>query len=191
MELMIRNSLGNIKAKALRKKGIVPGVLYGKNMEPISVAVDKKELKRVYQQKKESEVFDINLDGQTHTVYIHEVQRDVIDDKEFTHFDLHKVTNEDFIHTHVPVVLVNKDEIESQGLVVQQQLLDVEVKYPVYNTTKQINADMSQLYNGGSLTVADLAVPQGVSVLEDTNAIVASVSYPKMYEPVEDIDEAE
>ncbi|SHH54941.1 50S ribosomal protein L25 [Tepidibacter thalassicus] len=191
MELIARSSLGNVKAKALRKRGLVPGVLYGKNMNPISVVLDKKDLKKIYQEKRENEVFDVNLNGQTHTVYIHEVQRDVIDDKEFIHFDLHKVTNEDFIHTHVPVVLVNKDQIESQGLVVQQQLLDVEVKYPVYNKTTEINVDMSQLYNGGSLTVADLTVPQGVSVLNDRNAIVASVSYPKMHEPIEDIDEVE
>lgn len=188
MELMLRDSLENAKAKTLRKKGLIPGVLYAKNMNPVLIAVDKKEFKKVYSDKKESGVFDINLGNEKHTVYIQEVQRDVVDNKEFTHFDLHKVTENDLIHTHVPIVLVNRKAVEGQGLVVSQQLLDVEVKYPVYTKTKEIDVDISNLSHGDYLRVADLDIPQGVSVLEDRNAIIASVNYPKISEPVEEVN---
>lgn len=189
MQLMLRNSLENPKSKSLRKSGLIPGVLYAKNMESISVAVDKKEFKKIYTDKKENGVFDISIGNETHSVYIQEAQRDVIDNKEFIHFDLHKVTENDLIHTHMPIVLTNKKIIEGQGLVIQQQLLDVEVKYPVYNQTKEIDVDISGLGNGDYLRVADLTIPQGVDMLEDINSIVASVSYPKMNESVEEIDQ--
>lgn len=188
MEIMLRDSLGNEKAKSLRKKGLIPGILYAKNMNPILVAVDKKEFKKIYSDKKESGVFDVNLENEKHTVYIQEVQRDVVNNKEFTHFDLHKVTENDLIHTHVPIVLINKKEVEGQGLVVSQQLLDVEVKYPVYTQTKEIGADISGFGHGDYLRVADLNIPQGVSILADTNAVIASVNYPKISEPVEEIN---
>ena len=180
MNLMSRESLGNTKAKALRKKGLIPGVLYAKNMDPIEIAVDEKEFKRVYKDKKEASVFDISLNNENHVVYIQDVQRSVLDNREYTHFDLHKVTENDIIHTHVPVFLMNKRSVEGQGLIVQQQLMDIEVKYPVYNSTTQIDIDISNLTHGDYLTVADLNVPQGVSILEDYNAIIASVSYPKV-----------
>ncbi|CAH2215278.1 50S ribosomal protein L25 [Tepidibacter aestuarii] len=182
MELLSRNSFSNCKAKAIRKKGFVPGVLYGKNTDSIGVAMDKKEFKQIYSQNKENKVFDIEFNNEVHKVYIHEVQRDIMNDKEFIHFDLHKVTNEDFIHTHIPIVLENKSKIESQGYVVQQQLLDVEVKYGAYDTPTHVRGDLSYLQEGGSLTVADLNIPQGVSILDDMNSIVASVNYPKTYQ---------
>ncbi|WP_099192837.1 50S ribosomal protein L25 [Tepidibacter mesophilus] len=186
MELLSRNSFSNYRAKAIRKKGFIPGILYGKNMEPISVAMDKKEFKQTYIQNKENKVFDVEFNNEVHKVYIHEVQRDVMNDKEFIHFDLHKVTNEDFIHTHIPIVLENKSKIESQGYVVQQQLLDIEVKYGAYNTPTHVSGDLSYLQHGGSITVADLNIPQGISVLEDMNSIVASVNYPKVHQPIDE-----
>ncbi|MCT4509146.1 MAG: 50S ribosomal protein L25 [Tepidibacter sp.] len=182
MELLSRNSFSNCKAKAIRKKGFVPGILYGKNMDSIKVAMDKKEFKQMYIQNKENKAFDIEFNNQTHKVYIHEVQRDVMNDKEFIHFDLHKLTAEDFIHTHIPIVLENKSKIESQGYIVQQQLLDIEVKYEAYNTNTYVSGDLSYLQDGGSLTVSDLNIPQGISVLADMNSIVASVNYPKTYQ---------
>ena len=185
MNIMSRESLGEVKAKSLRKKGLIPGVLYSKSMEPIEIAVDEKEFKKVYKDNKETGVFDINLNNENHTVFIQEVQRQILDNGEFTHFDLHKVTENDIIHTHVPVVLMNKRAIEGQGLIVQQQLMDVEVKYSMHNSTSQIGIDISNLTNGDYLTVADLQIPQGISVLDDANAIIASVSYPRFSDAIE------
>ncbi|MEJ8553752.1 50S ribosomal protein L25 [Tepidibacter sp. Z1-5] len=182
MELLSRSSFSNCKAKSMRKKGFVPGILYGKNIESVGVAMDKKEFKQMYSKNKENKVFDIDFNNEVHKVYIHEVQRDTMNDKEFIHFDLHKVNDEDVIHTHMPIVLENKSKIESQGYVVQQQLLDVEVKYGAYNTATHVSGDLSYLQDGGSLTVADLNIPQGISILEDMNSIVASVNYPKAYQ---------
>ncbi len=189
MELLSRNSFSNCKAKSIRKKGFVPGILYGKNMDSVGVAMDNKEFKQMYSENKENKVFDIEFNDEVHKVYIHEVQRQTMNDKEFIHFDLHKVTNEDFVHTHIPIVLENKSKIESQGYVVQQQLLDVEVKYGAYNTATHVSGDLSYLQDGGSLTVADLNIPQGVSILEDMNSIVASVNYPKAYQSIDEENE--
>ena len=185
MELLSRNSFSNCKAKSMRKKGFVPGILYGKNMNSVGVAMNKKEFKQIYSQNKENKVFDIDFNNEVHKVYIHEVQRDTMNDKEFIHFDLHKVTDEDFVHTHMPIVLENRSKIEGQGYVVQQQLLDVEVRYGAYNTVTHVSGDLSYLQEGGSLMVADLNIPQGVSILEDMNSIVASVNYPKAYQTLD------
>ncbi|OPJ54639.1 50S ribosomal protein L25 [Alkalithermobacter paradoxus] len=179
MHLTLRDSF-NMNNKKLRKQGLIPGIVYGKNFEPVQVVANKKELQEIYKTNKENKIFDVTFENEKHTVYIQEVQNHSID-KEIIHFDLHKVNKEDVIHTHIPVVLVNKDKLERQGLIVQQQLMDVEVKYNAYTQPAEIDIDISELGHGEHLRVADLQAPSGVDILGDYNTIVASVNYPKTY----------
>ncbi|KXZ38936.1 large subunit ribosomal protein L25 [Alkalithermobacter thermoalcaliphilus JW-YL-7 = DSM 7308] len=180
MNLTLRSFYNNMNNKKLRKQGLIPGVLYGKDLDPICVVADKKELQEFYKNNRESNVADITLENKRYTVHIQDIQKHGVDNQ-IIHFDLHKVNKHDTISTHIPVVLVNKEELERQGLVVQQQVRDIEVKYQAHNNPKEIDVDISRLSHGEYITIGDLPSPQGVEILEDYNTIVASVNYPKTY----------
>src|SRR5690606_24447593 len=103
-----RPRAGKGAARAVRREGKIPAVIYGEKKEPETIAVDGNELWKVVQRGRFlSTVFDINVDGQKHRVLPREVQLDPVKDLPL-HVDFQRVGESDFVRVVVPVRFINE-----------------------------------------------------------------------------------
>lgn len=183
MKLTIRDE----KAGALRTQDVIPGIMYGHGIESTKVQVPRKEFIKTYDKCKQTRTFNCEIDQVTHQVYIKEIQRDILRPDLITHFDILKVSSTDKIHTRLPIVLLGRENIERQGLIVQQSLNDIEVKYLVGKGLESIEINVASYKDGDNIKVSDIVVPDYVEVLEDMDNLVAAIYKPRVEaEPVEE-----
>ncbi len=183
MKLMKREETVN----NVRKQDLIPGIMYGQAIESIKVQVPRKEFVKSYDKYKQTRTFNVEMDGAVHQAYIKEIQRNILNPEIITHFDLLKVSATDKIHTRLPISILGRENIERQGLIVQQSLNDIEVKYLVGKGLESIEIDVANYKDGDNIKVSDIIVPDYVEVIEDMDMLVAAVYKPRVVaEPVEE-----
>jgi len=166
-----------------RKSGFVPGVLYGKEMESISIVVPTKEMERLIAKKGENVLFKISLqkDGgsQDYDVILKEVQKHPYKGT-LVHLDFYQVSMSEKISTIVAVNLVGDSVGAAKGGLVQQKLREVNILCLPGDIPDAIEVDITKLKIGGSITVADINVSDKVEITEEPNTVIANIAAPKV-----------
>jgi large subunit ribosomal protein L25 len=176
-----RERLGSAETRRLRKTGIVPGVLYGSG-EPIAIAVQARELRRALTGAAGlHSILDVEIDGKgsTHASILKEFQVDPVRGG-VTHVDLQEVRLDQTINASVFVNLIGGDVAPGvkEGGVLSQVLREVTVEALPLEVPEHIDVDVSTLEIGGTLRLAELAAPEGVTILGDMESVVATITAP-------------
>lgn len=163
----------------LREKGMIPAVVYGKNVGSVSIAVDAKELKNILKEAGSNALISMKIveNGKTkkHKVLVKAVQRDPVR-RDLIHADFHQVSLKDKVHAAVPIHLTGSAPGVLAGGVLTPLMRRVEVECLATKIPDSITVDISGLDIGEAVTVADLILPPDVKVIEDRYAPVVSVS---------------
>jgi large subunit ribosomal protein L25 len=162
----------------LRKAERVPGVLYGLNNPNFNVEFAEMELIDVLQKVGEHGVVDIDINNSHEKAMIKEVQRDPLTRK-ITHIDLQRVDDAHKIHAKVPIVIRGEDRLKSMGAMVQKQLNEVDVVCTADKLPKYIVADLSRFDIGDRFMVRDLEVADEISVINDSDIVIAAITHIK------------
>ncbi|RKD28817.1 50S ribosomal protein L25 [Thermohalobacter berrensis] len=170
----LRNEVGTNQSNRLRRNGYVPGVLYGQNLTNYPLEIDAKELNRIIRQYGQNALIDIDVNGVKYPAIIKEVQRDPVNGR-IIHVDFQYINTEKKIHTTVPIVLSGKEQAEKRG-VLQQQVKDLEIECYPNSVPKHIKVNVSNLPVGKSLKVSDVEFGEELTVLNDNNEIIVSLS---------------
>jgi large subunit ribosomal protein L25 len=184
-----REKLGSRESRRLRKQGLVPGVLYGADA-PVAIAVPERELRRALTGAAGlHSILDVEIDGagKTHASILKEYQVDPIRGG-VTHVDLQEVRLDRPIHASVTIHLIGGEDAPGvrEGGVLSQPLREVNVEALPLEVPEHIDVDVTALELGGTLRVADLAAPSGVTLLDDQETVVATVTAPtRVVEPEE------
>jgi large subunit ribosomal protein L25 len=176
--------------KSVRESKKIPGVLFGKTIEPESIQIDEKEFKDAFKQYGLTQAFEVKLGRKKHQVYVKDVQRHHINHNEFLNVKLLKVMAGDTIKANLPINLLNREKIEKPGVIVQLLSDSVEVEYEVGQGVSHIDLDVGALQIGESLKVEDLNLPEGITLIDDPEKLVVNVSETK-YVAEEDQEESE
>lgn len=185
LEVQAREAHGSAEARRLRAQGLIPGVLYGVGKEPQSFCVGERDLRRA-----------ITGEHGTHTILDVVVTGDggkprpaVLKDYQvhptksrLLHVDLHEVRLDRPIQTAVGVELVGEAEGVKLGGVLTQVTREVNVEALPMSIPDRLELDISGLAMGESLRVADLVVPEEVTVLDEEDVVLASVAAPRVEE---------
>ncbi len=160
----VRPRAGKGGARAIRREGRVPGVLYGDNREPQNIALDFKDLSvAVARGKFLSTVHDLSLDGTSCRVIPREVQLDPVKDMPL-HVDFQRVGPGASIRVNVPVRFIN--EALSPGLkrggVLNIVRHEVEVTAPADAIPDFFVFDLEGLEIGRSVHISATKMPEGV-----------------------------
>lgn len=169
---------GKGPARQARRQGKLPAVLYGKNVDPISLAVERRTFEKIVSRNGTNVLFHMQLPGGSYTAMVREIQRDPVTD-ELLHADFEAVSLQDKIRVKVPVVVEGAEVVGKAGGIIQHQLREVEVECLATQVPDALTIDVSHLKVGEFVTVGDLATPPGVHVLEEPGEVVASVVVPK------------
>jgi large subunit ribosomal protein L25 len=182
-----RDKLGSAESRRLRKEGLVPGVLYG-NGEPISISIAERELRRALTGASGlHSILDVEIDGkgETHASILKEYQVDPVRGG-VTHVDLQEVRLDRAITASVTVLLLGGEDAPGvrEGGVLSQPLREVNVEALPLEVPEHLDIDVSSMDLGDTLRISDLTTPEGVTLLDDPELVIATVTAPtKVVEP--------
>lgn len=173
--LHTRNKKTSHEAKKERRQGLIPGIIYGKNISNMMFEIGELELNKEIARSGEHGVINVNLDGQNHKALIKEIQRDPVHHK-ITHIDLAKLSENTVVQTEVPIVFNGEDLIMKKGGAVQKEKTNIKVQCKGESIPKCINVDLSKLEIGDAYRIGDVEMSQDISIIEDFNSIIASIT---------------
>ena len=156
-----------IKPKALRRKGFVPGIVYNKEVFH-KIQIKEKDITDLFEKGiTESTLIKITLDNnQEDVVFIKDYQKDLISDK-IIHVDFYKITYGQKIKTFIPLELVGTPAGVKEGGVLETFLHEIEIETLPKNLKPSLKIDISLLKINESIHINDLKLEE-----EDTRVLV-------------------
>ena len=186
--------MGTTAAARLRRDGFIPGVIYGRGKKPHAIAVPERELRAALSGPHgRHAILDVTLSGQktSHASILKDYQVDPIRGR-IDHFDLQEVRLDEPIQTAVVVELVGESVGAKAGGVLSQVAREVRVEALPLEVPERIELDVSAMEIGESLRLSDLRPPDGVTLLDDPETVLATVTVPtKVEEPEVEVEEGE
>jgi large subunit ribosomal protein L25 len=190
LSLTARAPEGSRSARRLRREGLVPGVLYGTDIDPQHFSVDGRILRNTLAHS--GAILQVSLDGAADTpVLVKDVQRHPVRG-EAMHVDLLRVNMSETLHTSVMVDLIGGDDSPGvkDGGVLSQETREVNIEALPGDIPESIEYDVSGMHINETLTLASLTAPNGVTFLDDPETTIASIT-PPTAEPVDEEIETE
>jgi large subunit ribosomal protein L25 len=185
-----RETLGSRETRRLRKDGRIPGVLYGGG-QPVAISIAERELRRALTGSAGlHSILDVEIDGgATHASILKEYQVDKVRGH-ITHVDLQEVPLDKPIHASVSVHLIGGDDAPGvrEGGVLSQPLREVNVEALPLEVPEHLDLDVSHMGVGDTLRIGDVGATHGVTLLDDPETVVATITAPTREvepEPVE------
>jgi large subunit ribosomal protein L25 len=172
-----RPSGGKGAARAERRAGRVPGVIYGDGKPPLTVSIADRELRaRIQAGRFLTTVFDIDLEGHKHRVIPRDFHLDPVRDFPI-HVDFMRLGEGATIRVGVPLRITNAETAPGvkRGGTVNIVTHTVELEVPADNIPQFIEADVGQLEINGSLHISDVNLPQGAKALREEVTLVTIV----------------
>jgi large subunit ribosomal protein L25 len=178
-----RPKSGKGAARAERRAGRVPGVIYGNNQPPVTISVEDRDLRqRILAGRFTTTLYDIELEGKKHRVIPRDFHLDPVRDFPI-HVDFMRLGEGATIRISVPLHVVNSEAapgIKRGGTVnIVTHALDLECS--VDNIPQYVEADASELEIGHSLHLSDITLPSGVKSLTRTDATLVTIVPPSGY----------
>jgi len=169
-----RKVLGK-KVKKLRRDGITPGNVYGKNIKSQAIQLDTKEFLSVYSEVGETGLVDLTLTDQVIPVLIQNVNKNFRN--LVLHADFYQVNLKEKVKASVPLVIVGEPKAVTEKVGLLMNILSaVEVEALPEELPDNIEVNVEHLANiDEQITVGQLKVPSGVEILTDKEQIVSKI----------------
>lgn len=180
-------------AKAARAADRVPMVYYGKDVQNLNFSAPYQNFRRIYQKAGKSAIITlVNEEGKKFPVLVHEVQYDPVTDL-FLHVDMMAVDMNKPLQTEIPLKFVGvSPAVKDLGGVFVHSRDAVRVKCLPKDLVHEIEVDISSLVDfKASLTVKNIKIPQGITILDAPTVNIATVSAPRDIEAEEAAMKAE
>jgi large subunit ribosomal protein L25 len=170
-----RQGRGTRIACRLRAGGRVPAVLYGHKQDTVALTVSAEDLMHAIRHG--HRFVDLKIDGQGESALVADVQWDHLG-KDVLHVDFKRVSRDERVKVTVPLELRGIAPGVSGGGVLEQPLHTLHVECLATAMPEHVRVAINELQIGGVIHVRDLHLPEGVTVLDDPEAIVVQVKAP-------------
>lgn len=182
----IRKEFGK-KNKKLRKRGYLPGVLYGRYVKATPITLEYKEFENIYKEAGESSLISLKLEDpdlknapQDHVVLIRDAVIHPLR-RVFEHADFYQIPMDEEIMISVPLVFVNESPaVKNEGAVLVRNVYELEIRAFPKDLPREISVDLSMLERVDDAILAkDLTLPLGVKSEVKEDFVIALVSSPQ------------
>ncbi|KGN03523.1 50S ribosomal protein L25 [Clostridium novyi A str. 4570] len=180
----------NHSARRERKKGMVPGVLYGAGVQNTLFEIGEIELNREVLKNGEYGGIDLQINNNHHKAIVKEIQKDPVT-KKILHIDLQEIDKNEVIQTEIPINFVGEEFIAKRGEIVQKEKSNIKVQGKYDDIPKSISVDVSKMYSGDVFRVNDVEMASEIICLDDMDTILAVVMGTKNKGPQEDEEDNE
>lgn len=163
--------------KKLRKSGILPGNIYGKEIKSQAVQVAYKDFTPIYDEVKETGLLDVDVAGNVVPVLIKNVQLDAIT-RQALHADFFQVNLKEKVKSMVPLELTGEAKAVTDNIGLLMPLLsEIEVEALPEDLPEKVEVNVEHLAAvNEQVTVEDLKIPTDVEVLTDKGQVVVKVA---------------
>ncbi len=170
-----RTILGK-SVKKLRRTGQLPANVYGKGLESTAIQLNTKEFEAVYKEAGETGLIDLAFDGQTHPVLIKNLQMEY-PLRIPLHVDFYQVNLREKVKTMVPIEIIGEPKAVTEKIgTLIQPLNEIEVEALPAELPEKIEINVEPLAAlNEQITVADIQVPEGVTVLTDGGQVIVKI----------------
>jgi large subunit ribosomal protein L25 len=173
-----REGRGKNDARRLRVSGFVPAVLYGDGSEENAVlAVPDRVVDYTLTHFGDNALYDLERDGSTTTARVVDVQRNPVSGR-LVHVDFAPVDMTERIVVTVPVAIIGESPGVDEGGVLQQVAYEIELETLPGDIPQEVELDVSGLGLNENLTLADLSLPEGATLISDPEEVAATVTPP-------------
>ena len=174
----MRTSAGNSPARALRREGNIPAVLYGPGTESVMLSISSMDLEHALKKASVSQIiFNMavqNAQTGSCTAMIKELQIHPMSRK-FLHVDFYEISKDRKISVNVPVVTKGKAKGIEEGGMLQIIEREIEVLCLPFDVPESIQIDISDLGVGDSIHIKDLKVAENIEIPADTNYTILTI----------------
>jgi len=166
-DAVARPQAGKGEARATRRSGLVPAVIYGNKQSSVNIALDPRII--IAEMNKPgfySRLFDIKVEGKVERCLCRDIQRHPVTSAAL-HVDFLRISADSKVHVHVPVHFANQDKSPGlkRGGVLNVVSHEVEIVAPGNAIPDEVVVDLSGLEIGASVHIDSLKLPAGVTVV--------------------------
>jgi len=184
-----RTGTGKGAARQARRNGMVPGVVYGGGVDPVSIQIPFNDLlKRLKAGRFLSTLFNLKVEGHDDVrVICRDVQRDVVKDLP-THLDLMRLRRASKVNLFIPVEFINENDAPGlkRGGVLTVVRPEVELIVTASEIPENITIDLTGLNVGDVITISSVTLPEGAKPTIDRDFVIANISAPSSLKSADD-----
>ncbi|MGH3148388.1 MAG: 50S ribosomal protein L25 [Rubrobacter sp.] len=175
-----REGRGKNAARRLRASGMTPAVLYndaGEAGKSTPLAIPTRIVDYTLHHFGDNALYNIRLDGDTSTARVVDAHRDPVSGK-LVHVDFAPVNMSQIIEVTVPLSVTGEAPGVDEGGVLQQVAYEIQVESLPGDIPQEITLDVSNLGMNENLTLGDLTLPEGVTLLSEAEEVAATITLP-------------
>lgn len=181
-DVQIRKNTGSARARQVRRSNLIPGIVYGGNVKPMTIQADRKAYDRIYRQHAgESLIYHLNLVDEGKKIsdfpaIIKDVQLHPVTD-EVIHIDFNRISLDKEIEIKVKVLPKGEAVgVKKDGGTLEHLIWELDVICLPTNIPHHLEADVTNLGVHDSIHVKDLVLPPGVLTRHDPESVVITVA---------------
>ena len=183
----LRNSTGKGSARAARRAGRIPAIIFGDKKETISIDIEEREYKKIMNQSGIfSRLLDLSVDGKSNLVLTRDIQFHPVSENPL-HVDFLRIGKGSNVNVSVPVSFINEEL--SPGLktggVLNTVRFELELMCPADSIPEKIEINLEGLVVGDSIKISSVNLPDGVSsTITDRDFTIATIAAPTVMSEV-------
>jgi large subunit ribosomal protein L25 len=173
----VREGVGTGGARATRRSGAVPGILYGGDKAPVAISVNEKDFRKsLYTGKLLGHLVTLKYGDETQPVIAKDVQFDPVSDRP-VHFDLMRVDAKGDIKIAVPVHFKNADEapFSRQGGSLEVVRHEVEISVRADQIPEELVVDLAKAQMGDTIRISDIDLQGAEPTITDRDFVIATI----------------
>ncbi len=169
----------------------IPGVLYGKEIKNQILKIKKNDFDKTFKEAGESNLIDLDYGSGAVKVLVKDTQKDIIKGS-FIHVDFYQVNMKEKTTAEIPLAFIGESKaVKELGGTLVKELNVLEVECLPSDLVDHLDIDISVLETfNNAIRVNDLQLPNGLTLVRETNDVIAAVREPKAIE-LEETEEAE
>ena len=183
LDAKMRDGLGKGNSRQLRREELIPAVIYGRDMEPLTLTLTRRDLAKVLVKGAAHKLINLQIENNGSSTQklcmIQELQRDIFQ-KRVLHVDFHQVSLTEKITATIPVKLVGDAKGVKNGGILDHVLWEVLVEALPRELPEEIVINVADLEVGHSVHVKEIPTAEGVKILASPDDVVVVVHPPKV-----------
>lgn len=181
----VRENFGKGFARRLRAAGKIPSVLYGHGTDPVHLALPGHQVMLIV--RRANALLDLVVDGKEQLALVKDIQRDPVR-QIIEHIDLLVVKKGEKVVVEVPIVVTGES---FSGTIVTVETATIRLEVEATDIPEHVEVSVEGLEAPTHITVGDVALPQGATLVDESDVLILSVTQPVTTEEAEEETEEE
>lgn len=184
LDVQTRTELGRVALRKLNEQERIPAVIYGSDEPALSLSVGRREMIRLLTHHGAHAVVSLRIDDKSDQLaLVKEVQVDAVRNRAI-HIDFMRIREDRVVATEVPVEVVGESPAIKEGGILNLALRSLQIEALPRSIPDVIEVDVSELGMGDVIRVGDVAITEGVTILNDAEEVLVTIVAPSIDDEV-------